>query len=64
MKYCDYKNECVSKVTENCISNYTECMAYKFYKAKENGVIEDLFKEIEIKSIEDRIKLYGDKELK
>ena len=61
---CDYVNDCVSKVTINCIPNYTDCMAYKFYKAKEQGVIEDLFKELEIQGIEENIRKYGDMELR
>jgi hypothetical protein len=34
---CPYRIECVSKVTKNCIPNYQDCMAYKFYEMKKEG---------------------------
>jgi hypothetical protein len=41
---CKYASECVSRVTKDCIPNYKDCMAYKFYILKEEGRLSELEK--------------------
>lgn len=48
MKICEYIAKCESKPTPNCIPNYQDCMAYKFYKAKETGTIEEMLNTLDM----------------
>jgi len=47
IKYCPYRVQCVSKLTSNCVLEYVDCMAYKFYELKEDGLL-DKINEMEV----------------